>query len=81
MAANLARCGNDLQAAAISLCPAIATVLAAIGAQPGCLLARMSGSGATCFGLFATTAEAEAAASAMPAHWWSHAGPLYEPPA
>ncbi|NCY24363.1 MAG: 4-(cytidine 5'-diphospho)-2-C-methyl-D-erythritol kinase, partial [Alphaproteobacteria bacterium] len=48
---------------------------------PGCLLARMSGSGATCFGLFATTAEAEAAASAMPAHWWSHAGPLYEPPA
>ena len=81
MAANLARCGNDLQAAAISLCPAIATVLAAIGAQPGCLLARMSGSGATCFGLFATTAEAEAAASAMPANWWSHAGPLYEPPA
>ena len=81
MATDLARCGNDLQAAAISLCPAIAAVLAAIGAQPGSLLARMSGSGATCFGLFATVPEAAAAARAMPAHWWSSAGPLYEAPA
>ena len=34
-------------------------VMAAIAAQPGCLLARMSGSGATCFGLFPTRAQAE----------------------
>ena len=36
-----------------ALCPAIGEVLAALAAVPGCLLARMSGSGATCFGLFA----------------------------
>lgn len=62
---------NDLQEAAISLCPVIATVLADIAAQPGVLLARMSGSGATCFGLFATRAGAEAAARAMTRPgWW-----------
>lgn len=81
MAAELRHSGNDLEAAAIGLCPPIADVLAAIGAQPGCLLARMSGSGATCFGLFAAAAAAEAAARAMPAAWWAQAGPLYEPPA
>ncbi len=78
MAMDLARCGNDLQAAAIGLCPAIAEVLAAIAARPGCLLARMSGSGATCFGIFASTVAAEAAARMMPGQWWSSAGPLYE---
>jgi 4-diphosphocytidyl-2-C-methyl-D-erythritol kinase len=67
--------GNDLQDAAIGLCPAIAAVLAAISAQPGCLLSRMSGSGATCFGLFATAPEAAAAAARLPAEWWRHGGP------
>ena len=81
MAADLRACGNDLEAAAMALCPPIGEVLAAISAQPGCLLARMSGSGATCFGLFARVAEAAAAAAAMPAAWWSAAGPLYEAPA
>jgi 4-diphosphocytidyl-2-C-methyl-D-erythritol kinase len=66
--------GNDLEAAAITLCPPIAGVLAAIAAQPGCLLARMSGSGATCFGLFATPVEAEAAAAALPDGWWRWGG-------
>ncbi|NGM22754.1 4-(cytidine 5'-diphospho)-2-C-methyl-D-erythritol kinase [Roseomonas stagni] len=66
--------GNDLQDAAIALCPPIADVLAAIAAQPGCLLARMSGSGATCFGLFGTPAAAEAAAAALPASWWRWGG-------
>ncbi|MBU8541006.1 4-(cytidine 5'-diphospho)-2-C-methyl-D-erythritol kinase [Roseomonas tokyonensis] len=66
--------GNDLQEAAITLCPPVAEVLAAIEAQPGCLLARMSGSGATCFGLFATPAQAEAAAAALPAEWWRWGG-------
>ncbi len=68
--------GNDLQDAALSLCAAIAEVLSAIAAQPGCLLARMSGSGATCFGLFATPAQAQAAAKALPAAWWRHGGGL-----
>lgn len=68
--------GNDLQDAALSLCAAIAEVLSAIAAQPGCLLARMSGSGATCFGLFATPAQAQAAAKALPTDWWRHGGGL-----
>ena len=78
MAADLRECDNGLEAAAISLCPVVADVLAALAAQPGCLLARMSGSGATCFGLFAREGAARAAAAAMPAGWWTSAGPLYE---
>lgn len=76
LAAWLRPLGNDLEAAAISLCPAVAEVLAAVGAQPGCLLARMSGSGATCFGLFGTEAEAARAAAALPAGWWRWGGGL-----
>lgn len=68
--------GNDLEAAAIGLCPPVATVLEAIAALPGCLLARMSGSGATCFGLFADANRAEAAAAALPAAWWRWGGGL-----
>jgi 4-diphosphocytidyl-2-C-methyl-D-erythritol kinase len=68
--------GNDLQDAALSLCAAIAEVLSAIAAQPGCLMARMSGSGATCFGIFTTPAAASAAAKALPAAWWRHGGSL-----
>ena len=44
---------NDLEAPAVALQPVIAEVLAAISALPGALLVRMSGSGATCFGIFA----------------------------
>jgi 4-diphosphocytidyl-2-C-methyl-D-erythritol kinase len=44
---------NDLEAAAIAIAPPIADTLAAMRARPGCLFARMSGSGATCFGIFA----------------------------
>lgn len=44
---------NDLEAAAISIAPSIAETLADMRARPGCLFARMSGSGATCFGIFA----------------------------
>ncbi len=44
---------NDLEAAAVALQPVIGEVLAAIRALPGALLVRMSGSGATCFGIFA----------------------------
>ncbi|WPB84696.1 4-(cytidine 5'-diphospho)-2-C-methyl-D-erythritol kinase [Sediminicoccus rosea] len=76
MAADLARLTNDLEAPALSLCPVIGEVLAALRAAPGCLLARMSGSGATCFGIFATPAEAAAAARGMPPAWWAAGGAL-----
>ncbi len=78
MAENLRACGNDLEEAAMGLCPPISAVLAAVQAQRGCLLARMSGSGATCFGLFTRVVDAQAAALAMPAAWWASYGPLYE---
>ncbi|MEA2981931.1 MAG: 4-diphosphocytidyl-2-C-methyl-D-erythritol kinase [Alphaproteobacteria bacterium] len=64
---------NDLEPAAIKLQPAIARVLAALRDEPGCALARMSGSGATCFGLFASSRAAAAAArriSAARPRWW-----------
>lgn len=66
--------GNELEAAAVALLPPVAAVLAAIAAQPGCLLARMSGSGATCFGLFATAEEAARGAAALPPGWWRWGG-------
>lgn len=52
---------NDLQPAAMTLAPDIGTALTALEAQ-GAALARMSGSGATCFGLFASATQAEVAA-------------------
>jgi len=76
MATDLRGLRNDLDPPAIALCPVIAEVLAAIAAQPHCLLARMSGSGATCFGLFPDAAAAEAAAAALPGAWWRAAGGL-----
>jgi 4-diphosphocytidyl-2-C-methyl-D-erythritol kinase len=64
---------NDLEPPAIAAVPAIAEVLAALATRPACRLARMSGSGATCFGIFASEALARAAAKEMrrarPA-WW-----------
>lgn len=80
MARDLAVLGNDLQAAALRLCPPIGAVLAALRAQPGCLLAQLSGSGATCFALFAAPAGAEAAVAALPAHWWRWGGALWGAP-
>ena len=56
---------NDLQPAAVAICPEIDRALKLIKSQPGCLLARMSGSGPTCFGLFADVGAAEAAAAAI----------------
>lgn len=79
LAVALAARRNDLTQAAISLEPVVADMLALIAAQPGCLLARMSGSGATCFGLFADTATAQPAAAALTAAqpgWWVAAAPL-----
>jgi 4-diphosphocytidyl-2-C-methyl-D-erythritol kinase len=70
---------NDLEDVAIALAPAIADVLAALRALPGCRLARMSGSGASCFGLFVSTRTATAAAAALRAaraDWWVRASLL-----
>jgi 4-diphosphocytidyl-2-C-methyl-D-erythritol kinase len=79
LAAALAASGNDLEAPAITVAPAIASVLTALRAQPDCLLARMSGSGATCFGLFSDAAAAARAARALPGEgWWRWGGGLYE---
>jgi 4-diphosphocytidyl-2-C-methyl-D-erythritol kinase len=74
--AALANDGNDLEAPAISIAPIIADVLAVLRNSAGCRLARMSGSGATCFGLFdsqrAATAAARTLRAAHPA-WWVRA--------
>ncbi|MGH6826086.1 4-(cytidine 5'-diphospho)-2-C-methyl-D-erythritol kinase [Methyloceanibacter sp.] len=71
-----ARRGNDLEPAALSLAPAIAEVLAALRDCEGTHLARLSGSGPTCFALFATEREAERAAAMLRAvhpNWWIEA--------
>lgn len=70
---------NDLDAPARALCPAVGEVVDALERCPGVLLARMSGSGATCFGLFADAGHATEAAFALArAHprWWVKAGSL-----
>jgi 4-diphosphocytidyl-2-C-methyl-D-erythritol kinase len=67
---------NDLEAPAITLQPVIAAVLTALRASAHCRLARMSGSGATCFGLFSTAAAAQDAARDLAARhpgWWVRA--------
>ena len=64
---------NDLSMAASTLVPEIATALNSLEAQKECLLARMSGSGATFFGLFATEAAAQSAQTALSQkfpEWW-----------
>ena len=76
LVARLAATRNDLEAPAVRLAPMIGEVLAHLRATPGCRLARMSGSGATCFAIYDAPAEAEAAAAAMPAAWWAAAGSI-----
>ena len=71
LAVELAKRGNDLTEAAIRLCPVIRNVLSALEAAPGCHLARMTGSGATCFGIFDDLAAAAAAAPTVSRDgWW-----------
>ncbi len=79
LATLLAARRNDLTGAATAQAPAVGEALAALEAQRGALLARMSGSGATCFALFAEAGEAQAAANGVArAHpgWWVAAAPL-----
>ncbi|MGA0541330.1 4-(cytidine 5'-diphospho)-2-C-methyl-D-erythritol kinase [Neotabrizicola sp. VNH66] len=73
LAVFLASQRNDLAPAAEGLAPLIAEVRTALAATPGCLLARMSGSGATCFGLYRAERSARDAATALRAArhgWW-----------
>jgi 4-diphosphocytidyl-2-C-methyl-D-erythritol kinase len=79
LAALLAQRRNDLTAAACAHVPEIGDVLARLAASDGALLARMSGSGATCFALYATRDRAAAAAARIKAdrpRWWVAAGKL-----
>lgn len=70
---------NDLEAPAVRLAPVIGDVLADLRASPGARFAAMSGSGATCFALYASRADAEASAMALAEAepgWWVAAAPL-----
>ena len=76
----LAHQRNDLEGPAREVCPAIDAVLAALAAASECRLARMSGSGATCFGLFETREAAFVAADLLRRvhpDWWVQGGSLY----
>ena len=69
----LASAANDLEAPAIALEPAIAEVLVSLRAAAGCRLARMSGSGATCFALFSSAVDTASAGKSLRAKfpdWW-----------
>jgi 4-diphosphocytidyl-2-C-methyl-D-erythritol kinase len=77
--AALAQARNDLETPAIELAPEIAAVLKGLRGQPSCRLARMSGSGATCFGIFDSIRMAQMAARALRSEhpaWWVRATTL-----
>ena len=75
----LAASSNDLETPAMRVEPVIGEVISALSATNGAWLARMSGSGATCFAIYENTAEAQRAAEQIRGHhpaWWVHAGVL-----
>lgn len=75
---------NDLEPPAIRLVPAVEQVLTALRDQPACVLARMSGSGSTCFGIFATAGAAKLAARTLMIRnpgWWVRDAELGSPAA
>jgi len=75
----LAAGSNDLEEPAMRIQPVIGKVIAALSATDGAWLARMSGSGATCFAVYENTAEAQRAADKLRLQhpsWWVHAGTL-----
>ncbi|WP_448206088.1 4-(cytidine 5'-diphospho)-2-C-methyl-D-erythritol kinase [Azospirillum sp. sgz302134] len=84
LAALLRERRNDLTEPALTVAPVIADALAALESTPACLLARLSGSGATCFGLYAGADDATAAARSIQAtqpRWWVKAARLLPTPA
>ena len=75
----LAASSNDLEAPALRVQPVIGEVISALNATNGAWLARMSGSGATCFAIYENTADAGRAAETIRRDhptWWVHAGTL-----
>lgn len=69
---------NDLEPFAIDRAPVVRSVIDQLGAEPGAIAARMSGSGATCFALFASAAGARRAANrARASGWWAMASVLH----
>jgi 4-diphosphocytidyl-2-C-methyl-D-erythritol kinase len=79
LASYLTSRSNDLTDPAIIVAPVVADVLKAIAGTEECLLARLSGSGATCFGLYETAASAEHARRQVVAQypeWWATSAPL-----
>lgn len=73
LADALSECGNDLTLPASGILPEICDVLNALAREEGCLMARMSGSGATCFGIYDTSEQADRAAHAIAIRnpeWW-----------
>lgn len=83
LADRLRQAGNDLTESACALAPVITLVLERIAAAEGCLLARMSGSGPTCFGLFASASAARRAADRIAGEapgWWCRAAPILSQP-
>ena len=75
----LAASSNDLETPALRVQPVIGEVIAALNATNGAWLARMSGSGATCFAIYENTAEAGRAAEKLRREhpgWWVHSGTL-----
>lgn len=81
LGALIDECGNDLTSAACSFSPMIGDGLLALSESSDCLVARMAGSGATCFGLYEDGAKAQKAAreiEASSAHsgWWVWSGEL-----
>jgi len=75
----LSSASNDLEEPAMRIQPVIGEVLAALNATDGAWLARMSGSGATCFAIYENTADAQRAARKVQLdhpQWWVHAGVL-----
>lgn len=82
LSAYLAERTNDLTAPALALSPVIGDVLAVLRDLPQALLARMSGSGATCFALFADEAAARSGCAAVTRTrpgWWSACAPVIPP--
>lgn len=80
--AFIAKLPNDLEPPAIRLAPAVEQVLTALRDQPACVLARMSGSGSTCFGIFATPGAAKLAARTLMIRnpgWWVRDAELGSP--
>jgi 4-diphosphocytidyl-2-C-methyl-D-erythritol kinase len=77
--AVMARCGNDLTAAALRVVPEIGMVLAALRDLPGCRHAQMAGAGPTCFGVFDSAQAAAHAAGVLASAqqgWWVRASRL-----